>query len=127
MVFETLITSAAGYIIKGLQESKGGKQAAEESSVAIWEWIRPIILKDDPKTLGKIEKTAPDKVQPLVELAIEKKAEDKEFLETLKKMVQEADAQQSIKTGNLSIMGDHNITNKDIAHSTITISTPPMP
>lgn len=123
MVLETLIASAAGYILKGIQESKGGKQAAEETSVAIWEWIRPIFLEDDPKTLEKIEKTDPEKAQPLVELALEKKADDPAFLDALKKMVQEADA----KTGGLAVTGDHNVVNKDIYNSTININTPPKP
>jgi hypothetical protein len=125
MLLETLIASAAGYIVKGIQESKAGKTAADELSVAIWEWIRPVFLKDDPKTLEKIEKTAPAQVQPLVELAIEKKADDRNFLETLQKMVQEADARQGAATGNLSITGDDNIAVKDVSHSTITINTPP--
>lgn len=127
MVLETLIASAAGYILKGIQESKAGKQAAEETSVAIWQWIRPIFLEDDSKMLEKIEKTEPEKAQPLVELAIERKTDDPAFLVALQKMVQDADAQHGAASGELRITGDDNIAVKDIHGSTINIHTPPKP
>ena len=47
MVLETLIGSTVGYLVSSIKKSKGGKQAAEEISVAVWEWIRPLFLKDE--------------------------------------------------------------------------------
>jgi hypothetical protein len=126
MVLETLIASAAGYIIKGLKDSKGGKQAQDETSVAIWNWIRPLFLEDDPKTLEKIEKTNPDQVQPLVELAIEKKATDKAFIEELEKKVNALEKAGVTSGGNrMDQTGNHNFGVQDIHGSTISIHTSP--
>ena len=47
MVLETLIGSAVGYLVSSIKKSKGGKQAGDELSTAIWEWVRPLFLKDD--------------------------------------------------------------------------------
>lgn len=62
MVLETLIGSTVGYLVSSIKKSKGGKQAGDEMSVAIWEWIRPIFLKevDDKEALKKLEEQ-PDK------------------------------------------------------------------
>ena len=47
MVLETLIGSAIGYLVSSVKKSKGGAQAADEMSTAIWDWIRPLFLKDE--------------------------------------------------------------------------------
>lgn len=47
MALETLATTALGYLISSIKKSEGGKQASKEMSTAIWEWIRPIFLKDE--------------------------------------------------------------------------------
>jgi len=47
MIPETLIASAVGYLVSNIKSSKTGKQAGEEMSCAIWDWVRPIFLKDD--------------------------------------------------------------------------------
>lgn len=46
MVLEKLSASAVGFLANSLKNSKGGTQAADEMTVAIWEWIRPIFLKE---------------------------------------------------------------------------------
>ena len=126
MVLETLIASAAGYIIKDIKDSKGGKQAQDELSVGIWNWIRPLFLEDDPKTLEKIEKTDPDKAQPLVELAIEKKATDKAFIEELEKKVNAMEKAGNTSGGNRMVQtGNQNIGMQDIHGSTVSINTSP--
>lgn len=47
MISETLIASAVGYLVSSIKSSKAGKEAGEEMSSAIWQWIRPVFLKDD--------------------------------------------------------------------------------
>lgn len=47
MTPETLVASAIGYLVSSIKKSKGGKQAGEEMSTAIWKWVRPLFLKDD--------------------------------------------------------------------------------
>lgn len=41
------ISTTLGYLVSAIKKSKGGQQASDELSTAIWEWVRPIFLKDD--------------------------------------------------------------------------------
>lgn len=47
MPISTLIPAALGYLVSAIKKSKGGQEASDELSSAIWEWVRPIFLKDD--------------------------------------------------------------------------------
>ena len=47
MALETVIATTIGYLVSSIKNSKGGQQAADEVSSSIWNWIRPIFLKDD--------------------------------------------------------------------------------
>lgn len=46
-MIQALTSGALGYLVSAIKKSKGGQQAGDELSTAIWEWIRPIFLKDD--------------------------------------------------------------------------------
>ncbi len=82
----TLAATAVGYIIGGIKNSKGLKQASDDISTEIWKWIKPIFIKEGKeKTVEKIEKD-PDKYKSSIEIAIEEIAEkDKNFAEELEK------------------------------------------
>lgn len=41
-----LLEGLAGTLIGSLSKTEGAKQASKEMSVAIWEWIRPLFLKE---------------------------------------------------------------------------------
>lgn len=43
----TLSAAAVTYLISTLKKSKGFEKASEELSTAIWDWVRPIFLKDE--------------------------------------------------------------------------------
>lgn len=44
---ETAILTLLGYLGGHISNSKGTSNAKNELSTAIWEWIRPLFLKDD--------------------------------------------------------------------------------
>lgn len=75
MVLETLIGSAVGYLVSSIKKSKGGTQATDEMSTAIWDWIRPLFLKeekeDEALTDLKADPDDPDN-QDAVAIAIKK-------------------------------------------------------
>jgi hypothetical protein len=72
MIPETLIASAVGYLVSSIKNNKTGQQAGEEISTAIWEWVRPIFLKDDePLTDLQSDPDNPDN-QTEVSLKIKK-------------------------------------------------------
>ena len=82
----TLAATAVGYIIGGIKNSKGLKEASDDISTEIWKWIKPIFIKEGKeKTVEKIEKN-PDKYKSSIEIAIEEIAEkDKKFADELEK------------------------------------------
>jgi len=43
----TLATAAVTYLVTSIKNSKGGEKATDEFSSAVWNWIRPIFIKDD--------------------------------------------------------------------------------
>lgn len=47
MAIETLSATAIGYLLSSIKNSKGATQASDELTSSIWEFIRPIFLKDD--------------------------------------------------------------------------------
>lgn len=50
----TILTTAAGYILKAAASSKTGQKAKDELLESFWTWIRPLFIKDIPD----IEQTA---------------------------------------------------------------------
>jgi len=61
-MLETIIGAAAGAVAN----TEGAKKVKKELSVAVWDYIRPIFLKDDPeegkKQLAQVE-AAPDSAE----------------------------------------------------------------
>lgn len=47
MEIATLATAAVTWLIANIKNSKGAEKASSEVSTAIWDWVRPIFLKDD--------------------------------------------------------------------------------
>lgn len=100
----TMIAAAAGYIINEIKNSKGLKQAKDELSTAIWEWVRPVFLEDDEKLVKDIE-SDPEKLRPVLEYHLKRKAEeDSGFDEKLAALMKE----QGQKAGDIAITGDGN-------------------
>lgn len=59
MPLATLATAAAGYILDELKSSEGAKTAGKELSSAIWQWMRPLFLKDEPGLVAAVEQPGP--------------------------------------------------------------------
>ncbi len=99
----TILTAAAGYILKGASSSKTGQKAKEELLEGFWNWVGPWFVEDIPD----IEKTADteeteEKVsQKLLQLV----EEDEEFFEELAKRV------SALKMAKIK---EKNIVRKDI-------------
>ena len=111
-----MIAAAAGYIVNEIKKSKGAKQATDELSTGIWEWVRPIFLKDEKKLIEKIEEN-PEKYQTAMELAIEKKAEnDNDFDNKLAEFIKNAPSE------GITVTGNDNQTFQNIRDSEITIT-----
>ena len=68
----TLAASAVKFIVSQIKKSKGGKNATDEMSQAIWEWLRPIFLRDD-EPLNDLKQNPDDELnQKEIELKIQK-------------------------------------------------------
>ena len=81
----TLAAAAAGYILKALSKTEGAKTASKELSTAIWEWMRPIFLKEQPELVEEVEQKPPTtETEKRLTQAIEQKAaSDPQFLAQL--------------------------------------------
>ena len=102
----SMIAAAAGYVVNEIKKSKGAQQASDELSTAIWEWMRPLFLKDDETLTQKIEED-PDKYQGALELAIEKKAQnDTEFSKQLYELLEKAKKGSKLRIDGLEAKGD---------------------
>ena len=102
----SMIAAAAGYVVNEIKKSKGAQQASDELSTAIWEWMRPLFLKDDETLTQKIEED-PDKYQGALELAIEKKAQnDTEFSKQLYELLEKAKKGSKLHIDGLEAKGD---------------------
>lgn len=61
MIIETLIGTTVGYLASSIKKSKGSEHAVDEMSTAIWEWIRPLFLKEEKEDEALIDlKSNPD-------------------------------------------------------------------
>lgn len=58
----TLLTAAAGYVLKAVSESKTAETAKESLLSAFWQWIRPIFLTDEPNEVEAL-KTIIEKIK----------------------------------------------------------------
>lgn len=123
MVIPTLATAAAGYIVKSLTDSEGAKTAGKELSTALWQWVRPLFLKDAPDVVAKVETATPADVptaeKALAEALQAKAANDPAFAQTLQQHlngIQNAGAGAVFNFGNVekqvnnpTIQGDFNM------------------
>ena len=102
MALETIIATTVGYLVSSIKKSKGGKQAGEELSTAIWQWVRPLFLKDD-EPLTDLQSNPDDKDnQTQVGLKIKKHlqknpAEQPQLEAILKALAQQGDAPAQVK------------------------------
>jgi hypothetical protein len=58
----TVLTAAAGYVLKAVSESKTAQTAKESLLSAFWQWIRPVFLTDEPDE-AEIVKTIVEKIK----------------------------------------------------------------
>ena len=119
----TMIAGAAGYIVNEIKKSKGAKQATDELSTGIWEWMRPIFLKDDEKLVKKVEESdEPEKYLGALELAIENKAEnDADFAKKLAELVKSAGS-EGVSSNSITVRGNNNQIFQDIKDSEINVT-----
>lgn len=98
----TMIAAAAGYIVNTITSSKGGKQASDEISMGIWNWIKGIFKrKGKEKVVEKIEQN-PEKYKSALEIAIEEVADkDPEFDKKLAELLKETAKKAKIKVEDL--------------------------
>ncbi|MCG8332313.1 MAG: hypothetical protein MI974_31795 [Chitinophagales bacterium] len=110
---ESLAVAAIGYIISSVKSSKGGKAASDEMSNAIWNWIKPIFIKEDKELINQFEKNPEDKdMQTEMKLRIKRKAKnDSEFASQLSTLIERAqDAGETpteITVNQYNIHGDN--------------------
>lgn len=84
MALETLAATAVGYLVAAIKKSKGGQQAAEELSTSVWEWMRPLFLKDE-EPLNDL-KQDPEDVDNQQEVQAKVKKDLKKHPERLKEL-----------------------------------------
>ena len=86
----SISTSIIGFLASQIIKGKGFKKATDEVSLKIWEWIRPIFIKDKTP-LDEFEKNPKDKLnRNELDIKIQKYLRDnpscsKEILELLSK------------------------------------------
>ncbi|RMG36994.1 MAG: hypothetical protein D6732_07495 [Methanobacteriota archaeon] len=73
---------AASFILKALGNSEGAKTARKELSTALWEWIKPLFLKEEPELVAEVEQgnTSSNTESRLAQAIEEKAATDQKFL-----------------------------------------------
>jgi len=100
MSISTILTSAAGYIIKGAAESKTAKEAKESLLSGLWHWVAPYLLEDIPDADTDSPEQEAKIHQKLVELS-----QDEAFFDELTKRV------AALKAAGIQ---EKNIVRKDI-------------
>jgi hypothetical protein len=97
---EALSLAALGYVIKSIKNSKGGKQATDDLSSAIWNWIRPVFVIDDKEIVADFEDDPDDQdIQTEFQLKLKRKIKkEPDFAEKLSQLVEQA---QSV-SGNIT-------------------------
>lgn len=121
MVLETLAATTIGYLISNIQKSKGGQQAADELSTALWEWVRPIFLKDEEPIKDLKENPEDQDNQHLVALKIKqhlkKNPEDQVSLKNLLEKLEASDqSPASVKITQTHYGSGDNIGRDKVVH-----------
>lgn len=112
------VTAIATY----LANSKGGQQAQDELTSGIWNWIKPLFIKEDEEFVKELE-AKPDNSDLIKELELKlkrKAAKDEELAGKLQDFVNSINqhssgSQVNITQSNIhgdNIGGDKNIYNK---------------
>jgi len=120
MILEKLASSALGYLVTAILKSKGGQQAADETSVALWDWVSPIFLKDD-EAIEDLKKEPNDKDnQQEVALKIKKHLKKNPESENgLKALLEKLEASDE-KPASLQIIQTHSGTGDNVGGNKIT-------
>lgn len=102
----SLITAVCTATLLGITKSKGAKQASDEFSVAVWNSVKPYLIKEDEKATDKIEDNPDDpKSQILLEHNLEKIIENNpELQKELEEMFKSEQGQNIIQ----NLEGDEN-------------------
>lgn len=120
----TMATAAVGYLVSEIKNSKGGKTALDEMSSAIWQWVRPLFLKDDAPIQDLVKEPDLKLNQEEVALKIRKHlTNNPQEVEALAKMLEIAGGNSTgnkinmtgatiISGGNTSITGGNVINQK---------------
>lgn len=127
----SLLSIAAGYIIKGLSQNKKAEEFKEGIFGGFIDWITPIFLKDDPGTEQVMKMEGNENVKKTVaETKLKELAKDSDFIKALTTWVEKLEgskvkekgiitnakvkAKNSIKIGDKSIGGDEHWDRKNI-------------
>jgi len=100
----TMIAAAAGYIINAITSSKGGKQASDEISTEIWNWIKPLFIEQDKDFADELKENPTDEdLQAELKGKLKRIAKkdpefDKKLAELVKKAQENGETTQTIIT-----------------------------
>ena len=83
---EFITSTAISFLLKGLAATKAGKKATEDMSAALWQWIEPLLLKDDESIVKDLEKSPEDEdLQAELLLKLKRKAKNDDAFAALLK------------------------------------------
>ncbi len=104
-------TILATAIITAIASSKGGKQAQDDLSTGMWDWIKPILIEEDEECVKDLETSPddPDLAQEL-ELRMKRKAKkDEAFADKLREFSKKMDGDKggSQTTIQTNVLGDN--------------------
>ena len=100
MAISSLVLSAVSYLAGSISKSKGGKTAGDEFSEALWNWVRPIFIKDDEPLEELKAKPDDSNNQTMVALKVEKFLEKNEGeVKTLQDILAKLKGSESKKAG----------------------------
>lgn len=114
MVLEGLVAGAIGYVAKSLASSEGAKTASKEMSTAIWEWIRPLFLKEveeeenQTKVIEQFE-AAPEKTEhqkPIVAVVTKHLSEHPDKIKELQNLLLKAERKEENRIGEFLDFGE---------------------
>ena len=103
MISETLVFKAVEFIIKGIKNSKGGKQATDEISTKAWNWLRPKLIKKDIDAVNKIEQN-PEKYSVLGEHLVTELVKNEEFKADLMEWINKINSKENEKSSSTTNM-----------------------
>jgi len=96
----TLAAAAVTYLVASIKKSKGFEKASEEMSLGLWNWVRPLFIKDDTPLIDLKDDPDNDTNQKEVELKITKYIQKNEENKNSLLVILENLKQQGIDVGS---------------------------